>query len=138
MQFQLSCPHCGVQATDTMNYERIIMLSPTVALAAYKCPNCHMRITFSGKIPEDVRKEVTKTIEDAGYAIPSQRFPQFMMRPVENNACRGNCGASCNPQSANAAGAEVSEQDLEEFKMQLDSIKTVDDMLFEIDSSDEA
>ena len=117
MQFELFCPHCGPTRVDSMSYDRIILFSQQLALASYICPRCSMKITFSGKIPPEVREDVEAVLAQENVTIPHRRFPLPYMPGRAQGASAGQggcgcgnagCGCGTGSDPAKAAGVDAS------------------------------
>ena len=149
MRCELHCPACGRHTIDFESYKSMVILAPNLALMQYICPGCKVNLSATVKLPFELQhklhqEKVHAETDGASSSIIEHEMDAGDKRaPIILDKSKLSYAATLimegKDQSINVSMPIKScivdqKEALEDFRHQIESIETVDDMIREIGS----
>jgi len=145
MRCELHCPACGVHTIEFENYKSLIALAPNLALMQYTCPGCRITLCATVKLPPELQSKLQQdnnnTTTSVACDLIGEQDPNnagtLNMPDQSKLSYTASLILDGKDQSLNVLMPLKScivdqKEALEDFKHQIESIDSVDDVISEI------
>jgi len=145
MRCELHCPACGAHTIEFESYKSIILLAPNLALLQYACPGCRITLCATVKLPATLQHKLQQLAMDENpnaekdikhRTLPEDRnestvYDQSKLSYAAGLALTG-LDESIDILMPLKSCIVDQKEALEDFKQQIESIESVDDVIKEI------
>ena len=149
MRCEIHCPACGKHAMDFESYKSMVLLAPNLALMQYICPGCRVTLCATVKLPSDLQHKLlqegsqTATADVTGPTRGQDTGDTSPQTPFILDQSRLSYAATLILEGKDTGINVVmpfkscivdQKEALEDFRHQIESIDTVDDVIRDLGS----